>query len=135
MPYFISKDYSIFFYKGLTASDRVGNQLRNRLKEAVRVLCKRGANVLGSLCFSSGQAEWNVHRQAWIGAWNPPLKNDEAWARYLPLWASEPSDFNQWWMMLLKAVAPMGTPLVLLWGNHDETWIWSMETEISILTV
>lgn len=61
MSYFISKDYSIFFYKGLTASDRVGNQLRNRLKEAVRVLCKRGANVLDSPVFFI-RTGWNVKR-------------------------------------------------------------------------
>lgn len=61
MSYFISKDYSIFFYKGLTASGRVGNPVRNRLKEAVRVLRKRGTNVLGFPVFFI-RTGWNVKR-------------------------------------------------------------------------
>lgn len=88
--------------------------------------------MLGSPVLLSGRAGmWNVHRQTWTGAWNPPLKNDETLASYLPLWASEPSDLNQCWVMLFKAVAPMGAPLVLpFWWNHGKTWIWSMGTEV-----
>ena len=61
MSYFISKDNSIFFYKELTASGRVGNPPKNRLKEAVCVLRKRGTYVLGSPVFFI-RTGWNVKR-------------------------------------------------------------------------
>lgn len=70
------------------------------------------------LCFRQDGPECEMSpglgiRQMWPGVLNPSLKNSETLASYLPLWASEPSDFNQWLMILLKAMASVGTPLVL----------------------
>lgn len=76
------KDCSIFFYKGQMTNGRVLSQSRNRWKEAVCMLCKRGTHVLGPRVFLSRQAGmWNERR---LGH-----QTDLDW--------SLKSTINEWW--------------------------------------